>query len=259
VTGSQGERRAASAQLSRGKYLGIELKEGDMFLFSSKTIPGNERGVNRIINAYSEMGVNVVDDQTGRYHVSGHANRPDLERVHAAMKPTMLIPMHGEHRHLREHARLAAAKGIASDVVTNGMMVDLTGDTPEVVEYIETGRVYLDGTALVGAMDGVIRDRIRMAMNGHALITLIMDEEEEPLGDAWAELMGLPLRGRSGRLLSEVVEADLAEFLGKADARLLANDDKMDEAVRRVVRQAAMEEVGKKPEVTVVVSRLLAG
>lgn len=259
VTGSQGERRAASAQLSRGKYLGIELKEGDMFLFSSKTIPGNERGVNRIINAYSEMGVNVVDDQTGRYHVSGHANRPDLERVHAAMKPTMLIPMHGEHRHLREHARLAAAKGITSDVVTNGMMVDLTGDTPEVVEYIETGRVYLDGTALVGAMDGVIRDRIRMAMNGHALITLIMDEEEEPLGDAWAELMGLPLRGRSGRLLSEVVEADLAEFLAKADARLLANDDKMDEAVRRVVRQAAMEEVGKKPEVTVVVSRLLAG
>ena len=259
VTGSQGERRAASAQLSRGKYLGIELKEGDTFLFSSKTIPGNERGVNRIINAYSEMGVNVVDDQTGRYHVSGHANRPDLERVHAAMKPAMLIPMHGEHRHLREHARLATAKGIASDVVTNGMMVDLTGDFPDVVEYIETGRVYLDGTALVGAMDGVIRDRIRMAMNGHALITLIMDEEEEPLGDAWAELMGLPLRGRSGRLLSEVVEADLAEFLGKADARLFANDDKMDEAVRRVVRQAAMEEVGKKPEVTVVVSRLLAG
>lgn len=259
VTGSQGERRAASAQLSRGKYLGIEMREGDTFLFSSKTIPGNERGVNRIINAYSEMGVNVVDDQTGRYHVSGHANRPDLERVHAAMKPAMLIPMHGEHRHLREHARLAAAKGIASDVVTNGMMVDLTGDTPEVVEYIETGRVYLDGTALVGAMDGVIRDRIRMAMNGHVLITLIMDEEEEPLGDAWAELMGLPLRGRSGRLLSEVVEADLAEFLGKSDARLFANDDKMDEAVRRVVRQVSMEEVGKKPEVTVVVSRLLAG
>ncbi|MBI1217704.1 MAG: MBL fold metallo-hydrolase [Rhodobacteraceae bacterium] len=259
VTGSQGERRAASAQLSRGKYLGIELKEGDTFLFSSKTIPGNERGVNRIINAYSEMGVNVVDDQTGRYHVSGHANRPDLERVHAAMKPAILIPMHGEHRHLREHARLAAAKGIASDVVTNGMMVDLTGETPEVVEYIETGRVYLDGTALVGAMDGVIRDRIRMAMNGHALITLIMDEDEAPLGDAWAELMGLPLRGRSGRLLAEVVEADLSEFLGRADTRLLANDDKMDEAVRRVVRQVAMEEVGKKPEVTVVVSRLLAG
>ncbi|MDE3081171.1 MAG: ribonuclease J, partial [Paracoccaceae bacterium] len=175
VTGSQGERRAATAQLSRGKYLGLEMKEGDTFLFSSKTIPGNERGVIRIMNALSEMGVNLVDDQGGRYHVSGHANRPDLERVHAAMKPSILIPMHGEHRHLREHSRIAAAKGIASDVVTNGMMVDLTGDAPEVVEFIESGRTYLDGTAQVGAFDGVIRDRIRMAMNGLVLVTLIVD------------------------------------------------------------------------------------
>ncbi|HEX9856768.1 MAG TPA: ribonuclease J, partial [Paracoccaceae bacterium] len=85
VTGSQGERRAATAQLSRGKYLGLELKEGDLFLFSSKTIPGNERGVLRIMNAFSEMGVDVVDDAGGIYHVSGHANRPDLETVHGIL------------------------------------------------------------------------------------------------------------------------------------------------------------------------------
>ena len=92
VTGSQGERRAASAQLSRGKYLGLEMKEGDMFLFSSKTIPGNERGVLKIVNAYSEMGVDVVDDTAGRYHVSGHANRPDLERVHDICARTQCWP-----------------------------------------------------------------------------------------------------------------------------------------------------------------------
>ncbi|MDE3121169.1 MAG: ribonuclease J, partial [Paracoccaceae bacterium] len=256
VTGSQGERRAATAQLSRGKYLGLEMKEGDTFLFSSKTIPGNERGVIRIMNALSEMGVNLVDDQGGRYHVSGHANRPDLERVHAAMKPSILIPMHGEHRHLREHSRIAAAKGIASDVVTNGMMVDLTGDAPEVVEFIETGRTYLDGTAQVGAFDGVIRDRIRMAMNGLVLVTLIVDEDGIPLGEPWAECLGLPLKGRNGRVLLGVIEADLAEFLDRADRHTLADDDKLDEGIRRVVRQVSMEEVGKKPEVTVVVSRL---
>ena len=83
VTGSQGERRAASAQLSRGKYLGLEVREGDLFLFSSKTIPGNERGVIRVINAFSEKGVDVVDDTSGLYHVSGHANRPDLEELPA--------------------------------------------------------------------------------------------------------------------------------------------------------------------------------
>ena len=258
VTGSQGERRAASAQLSRGKYLGLQMKEGDMFLFSSKTIPGNERGVLKIVNAYSEMGVDVVDDSTGRYHVSGHANRPDLERVHDIMRPKMLLPMHGEHRHLRAHAMLAEAKGIASEVVTNGMMMDLTGDMPEVAEYIETGRLYLDGNVLVGAMDGVIRDRIRMALNGHVLITIIVDENDEPLGDAWAEIMGLSPKGKSGKALSDLIEEDLAEFLAKVDDRVLKNDDKMDEAVRRIVRQVCMEEIGKKPEVTVVVSRLLA-
>ncbi|MCL4154719.1 UNVERIFIED_CONTAM: hypothetical protein GTU68_043932, partial [Idotea baltica] len=112
VTGSQGERRAASAQLARGKYMGLTMKEGDMFLFSSKTIPGNEKGVIRIINQFSEMGVDVVDDSSGKYHVSGHANRPDLETLHDLIKPQVLIPMHGEHRHLREHAKIADSKGM---------------------------------------------------------------------------------------------------------------------------------------------------
>lgn len=258
VTGSQGERRAASAQLSRGKYLGLQLKDGDAFLFSSKTIPGNERGVIRIMNAFSEMGVNVVDDHGGLYHVSGHANRPDLEAVHDLLNPQILIPMHGEHRHLREHARIATAKGIASEVVTNGTMLDLTGDMPEVVEHVETGRIYLDGSVMIGALDGVVRDRLRMAMGGHVLITVIVDEEDLPLGDAWVELMGLAPNGRSGGALDEMIEAEIAEFLERAGAKVIASDEKLDEAIRRIVRQVTMEEIGKKPEVTLVVSRLIA-
>jgi ribonuclease J len=259
VTGSQGERRAASAQLSRGRYLGLEMKEGDTFLFSSKIIPGNERPVLRIMNAYSEMGVNVVDDDGGRYHVSGHANRPDLETVHDILRPAMLIPMHGEHRHLREHARIAMAKGIASDVVTNGMMIDLTGDSPEVVEYIETGRRYLDGSVLIGAGDGVVRDRIRMALNGLVVVTVILDEQDEPLGEAWVEVQGLSPKTRHGQPLIDAMEEELNAFLAGAGRKILRDDDKTEEAIRRIIRQVAMEEIGKKPEVTVVVSRLMEG
>ena len=259
VTGSQGERRAASAQLSRGKYLGLEMKEGDMFLFSSRVIPGNERGVISIVNAYSEMGVDVVDESNGLYHVSGHANRPDLQTVHAILKPEMVIPMHGEHRHLREHAKLALAAGMATEVATNGMMLDITGHAPEVAEYIETGRMYLDGSVLIGARDGVVRDRIRMALNGHVLATVILDEEDAPLGEAWVELMGLPAKGRSGTALSDTMERELTQFIEGAPAKVVRDDDKLDEAIRRVVRQVAMEEIGKKPEVTVVVSRLAEG
>ncbi|OYW58638.1 MAG: MBL fold hydrolase [Rhodobacterales bacterium 32-66-7] len=258
VTGSQGERRAASAQLSRGKYLGVEMREGDTFLFSSKTIPGNEREVLRIWNAFSEKGVNVIDDTGGKYHVSGHANRPDLEHVHRLVLPDMLIPMHGEHRHLREHSRIATEAGIASAVVTNGMMVDLSGDVPEVVEHVETGRIYLDGTAMVGALDGVVRDRIRMALNGHALVTVILDENDQPMGEPWVELMGLPPTGRGDRPLVETLEGDLASFIDRASRKLLKDDVKLEDEIRKVLRQVAMEEIGKKPEVTVVISRLTA-
>jgi len=258
VTGSQGERRAASAQLSRGKYLGIEMKQGDTFLFSSKTIPGNERDVLRVWNAFSEMGVQVIDDQGGKYHVSGHANRPDLEHVHRLVLPDMLIPMHGEHRHLSEHVRIATEAGIAAAVAPNGTMLDLSGDVPEVVEYVETGRLYLDGTALVGAMDGVVRDRIRMALNGHATVTVLLDETDTPMGEPWVELMGLPPVGRGERPLAETIETDLDEVIGRLSRKVMADDAKLEEEIRKVVRQVAMEEIGKKPEVTVVISRLTA-
>jgi ribonuclease J len=258
VTGSQGERRAASAQLARGKYLGLELREGDTFLFSSKTIPGNEREVLKVVNALSEKGVTIVDDSNGKYHVSGHANRPDLEHVHRLLLPDMVLPMHGEHRHLREHVRLAKDAGIAALVATNGMMIDLTGDTPKVVDRIEAGRIYLDGSVLIGAMDGVVRDRIRMALNGHVTVTLIVDEDGEALGEPWVDNMGLPTKGRGGRDLSEVLEADLGAFVSSAGRKLMADDDQLEEALKRAVRQVAMEEIGKKPEVIVVISRLSA-
>ena len=258
VTGSQGERRAASAQLARGKYLGLEMKEGDMFLFSSKCIPGNERDVLKVINAYSVMGVNVVDDSDGKYHVSGHANRPDLEHVHRLLLPDMVIPMHGEHRHLREHVRIAHDAGIAAAIAPNGTMLDISGDVPKVAEQIEAGRTFLDGSALIGSLDGVVRDRIRMALNGHVTVTLILDENNDPLGEAWVDLRGLPPIGKGNRELAETLEGDLSEFLDTASKKLLADDDKLEEALKRVVRQVAMEEIGKKPEMTVVISRLAA-
>ena len=256
TTGSQGERRAATAQLSRGKFLGLQLKEGDTFLFSSKTIPGNERGVIRIMNAFSEIGVDVVDDSSGDYHVSGHANRPDLEMMHEIIHPEMMIPMHGEHRHLRQHAKLAEAKGIPSAIAVNGMMLNLSGTVPEVCGYVDTGRQYLDGSVKIGALDGIVRDRIRMALNGHVIVTLIVDENNDPLGDPWCEVMGLPELGNSNAPLVDVLEEDLSQFLGRASGKTMADDDKLEAEIKRIVRKSTNDEIGKKPEVTIIVSRL---
>ena len=223
----------------------------------AKTIPGNERGVIRIINQLSEKGVDVVDESAGgHYHVSGHANRPDLEAMQDLVKPQMVIPMHGEHRHLREHVKLTQSKGRAAALAVNGTMLNLSGNRPEVVEYIETGRTYLDGSVQVGALDGIIRDRIRMALNGHVTVTVILDEDDEPLGAPWCDLMGLPETGRSHAPLVDVLEEDLGQFLGRASEKTLADDDKLETDLKRIARNSAQTEIGKKPEVTVVISRL---
>ena len=255
VTGSQGERRAASAQLANGKYNGITMKEGDTFLFSSKTIPGNERGVIRIMNQFSQLGVDVIEGDD-RYHVSGHANRPDLDTMHKILRPQFLIPVHGEHRHLREHVKLAQTNRIAGVVAVNGMMIELGGNAPKVAEYVETGRTYLDGTCKIGAMDGIVRDRIRMALNGHVMINVIIDEDDAPLGDPWVEMMGVPETGRSRAPLVDVLEEVLSQFMGRAGDKMLRDDDKLEEGLRRVARQSAQKEIGKRPEVSVIITRL---
>ena len=256
VTGSQGERRAASAQLSSGKFQGIELKEGDLFLFSSKTIPGNERAVISIINQLSEKGVDVVDEANGLYHVSGHANRPDIKELHNLVQPQIVVPMHGEHRHLREHCKLAEESGKTSLICVNGMMAEISGNEPRIVDNIDTGRLYLDGKLQYGAKDGVIRDRIRMALNGIVLVNIVMDDEDEILGEPWVELRGLPEIGYSDISITDILEEDLSQYLGRAESRTLEDDEAIEAGLIKAVRHSCMSEIGKKPEVVVIISRL---
>ena len=256
VTGSQGERRAASAQLANGKYQGMTLSAGDLFLFSSKTIPGNERGVIRIMNQLSEKGVDVVDDSSGKYHVSGHANRPELSEIHDIVSPQFLLPMHGEHRHLREHVKLGEAKGVSGLLATNGTMVDLSGNQLKVVDHIETGRVYLDGTLKFGALDGIVRDRIKLAVNGLIVVNIIIDENDEMLGEPWCELRGLADFGHSECNFADVLEEDLSQYIGRSSVSIIKDDNKLEKDIKRIARQTALTEIGKKPEISIIISRL---
>jgi ribonuclease J len=255
ATGSQGERRAASAQLAAGSYQGIELKPGDLFLFSSKTIPGNEVAVSRILNQLSERGVRAIDDSDGRYHVSGHPNRPDLVTMHGLVDPATVIPNHGEHRHLAAHAELARELGRTGLVAANGAVVDMTGEA-RIVEHVETGRLYLDGSALIGALDGVVRDRVRMALRGHLAVSVIFDEEGRPMGGVWVEALGLPDTRRYPDGLAAAVEAAIDQGLGRAKRSELGDDDAVERMVVQTSNRICMDLVGKKPVVTVMISRL---
>jgi len=134
----------------------------------------------------------------------------------------------------------------------------LSGNKPGVVEHIEVNRTYLDGEAYVGQFDGVIRERMKMALNGMVIVAVIVDESDEVIEDAWVSLKGLPEVGSSGAPLQELIEDQLSRMLPRLDAKVLDNDDKLEEAVKRVARKICVREIGKKPEVTLLVSRLMA-
>ena len=161
------------------------------------------------------------------------------------------------HRHLREHSKLAAESGLTSIVCVNGMLLDLTKDTPKIAEYIDTGRMYLDGTVQIGALDGIVRDRIRMAVNGHVIVTVILDEDDEMLGEPWCETLGLSEMGRSNASLIDALEEDLSQYIGRAGAATMVDDDKLEQGIKKTARQTCLNEIGKKPEVTVIISRLM--
>ena len=256
ATGSQGEMRAASAQLSREKYLGLELAEGDTFLFSSKTIPGNEVSVGRIINNLAEKGVTVVEEDP-RYHVSGHANRPDIQELHRLFNPALVVPMHGEYRHLREHAQLARAGGRKSVIAPNGTVVDLSEHPGTLIDQVETGRMYLDGSVMIGAMDGIVRERIRMAIRGHVAVSVIIDEDGRPLDGVWAVASGLA--DPEHDTFEELVEAGVETALSRAKKSVFASDDAVEELVTRAVNRAGKDHLGKKPICKVMINRLAPG
>jgi len=255
ATGSQGERRAATAQLAQGNYHGFSLKAGDTFLFSSKTIPGNERSVARILNQFSELGVDVVDEESGRYHVSGHANRPDLVTVHDLVKPSVLIPMHGEHRHLREHAGLVSGNEIRAVVAPNGAIVDLTGDRAEVIDHVETGRLYLDGKHLIGAMDGVVRDRMRLALRGHVTVSLMLEQDGSLIDNAWVDTLGLPAADGDDEVFANTVEEEISAAMHAAKRGVLGDDEAIERLVVKIVKAEAADMLGKTPLISVLINR----
>ncbi|MEM8569401.1 MAG: ribonuclease J [Pseudomonadota bacterium] len=256
ATGSQGERRAATAQLAAGKYLGIELSAGDLVLFSSKTIPGNEVAVARVLNQFSRRGVDTIDDSSGRFHVSGHPNQPDLIAMHDFIRADIVVPMHGEHRHLSAHAKLVRRRGLTSAIVPNGTIIDLSDSEPKVIGEIETGRLYRDGAEVIGARDGIVRERLRIAMRGIVIVSVIVDERGQLLGGVWVEALGLPDDPRLHNGLEGALEDEIEAALRRSKPSVLDDDGAMEDLIQRTSMRVCSQAIDKKPFCKVMISRL---
>lgn len=255
ATGSQGEDRAASAQLSYSGYMNFTLGEGDTFVFSSKTIPGNEVSVTAIVNRFVERGVEVIYEDNDKFHVSGHPNEPDLKKMHEIICPKSVIPIHGEFRHLKAHCDLAREGGYDSMVVPNGKIIEITENGVKSVGQVPSGRLYLDGSQLVDSNSKVISDRLKLAKNGICIVSIIIDESDSIYGSVWVETIGIPWSEEVSDL-DGVIEEGLNHGLESLRELNLSDDNEIETFIKSYLNKAYIKKVGKKPFIKVLISRM---
>ncbi|MBI1401747.1 MAG: MBL fold metallo-hydrolase [Porphyrobacter sp.] len=249
ATGGQGEPRAALARMAEGNHP-IELTSGDVVLFSSRQIPGNEIPIGRIQNQLAQRGITMVTDRQAFIHVSGHPGRPELEALYDWLKPEVLVPVHGEMRHMVEQARVGKACGIPSQVVQkNGDIVRLAPGKPGKLAEVRAGRLVLDGDIITPANGEAITMRRRIA--GEGVLVVVLARGQAPL----IEAVGLPLEEDLPDFLEEAAN-DVLKAIGKLKGKDARDPAAIHEAARLAARRAAQRWSGKRPQVRVVMAGL---
>jgi ribonuclease J len=245
ATGGQGEPRAALGRVSEGNHQ-IALEAGDVVLFSSRQIPGNEVAIGRIQNRLAGRDIVIVTDRQAEIHVSGHPGRPELEALYGWIKPEILVPVHGEVRHMREQARFGRSCGVPKAVFQqNGDMVRLAPGKPGKIAEVRAGRLVLDGDILIPADGEAIVMRRRLAANG--LVLVVLDGK----GKVQVEGLGLPLDEDYDQFTAEARE-DVSAAIAKLKGGARHDREVVSEAARLAARRAAARWCGKKPQVRVI-------
>ena len=250
-TGSQGEPRAALARIAKDEHPEVTLSRGDMAIFSSRPIPGNEKAISTVINGLIDQGVRVITDRTHLVHVSGHPRQDELKDMIGWVKPRLLIPVHGEALHLAEHADLARSLGVAVGMCRNGDLVKLAPGDPGIIDEVPAGRLYKDGHLLVDAQARTIADRKRLSMSGIISVALALTEKGQLAADPEVEMIGIPETTAGGEPMIEIAMDAIMETVETLPKARRRDPDSVAEAVRRSVRATVAEQWGKKPLVHV--------
>ena len=254
-TGSQGEQRAAMARVAEDRHPHVKLVPGDTVIFSSRTIPGNEKSVSWIQNGLADRGVNLITDSEALVHVTGHPRRGELENMYKLVRPACLVPMHGEIRHLEAQRRFALEQGIKSAIAPrNGEMLQLCPGPPKIIDEAPVGRLYRDGRLILDGQDRSIRDRRKLSFVGIVVVSIVMARNGDLLAETDVILDGIPEEDSTGYPMDDrVLDAVDGALVSIPKARR-KNADVVEEAARRAARSAVWQAWGKKPICKVMVA-----
>lgn len=245
-TGSQGEPRAALSRIAEGAHPRIELEPEDTVIFSSRVIPGNEISIGRIQNLLARKGIQVITQDDSFVHVSGHPARDEMATMYRLVRPHIAIPVHGEARHLAEHARLARSCGAEETIlIENGAIVRIGPGKPGVVGEAPVGRLALEGNRLIQMGGAVVRNRAKAMYSGTAAVTVVLDASGSLAAAPQISEIGLLEEGEEAPL--SAVRAEISRTLARLPKKDQGNDEAIVEAVRLAVRRAFRKTVGKKP------------
>lgn len=256
LTGSQGEQRAALAKLSRDEMHTLSLAAGDTVIYSSRSIPGNEKAIIDTQNRLIDRGVRIITDHDALVHVSGHPRRNELLKMYDWVKPEILVPVHGEAMHLTAQTALGRQAGIKKVAeIRNGDMLRLAPGAPEVIDEAPVGRIYKDGL-LIGNEDELgVNERRKLSHVGHVSIALLMDKQQELLEEPQLVCFGLPENDGNGLILEHEILDTIDKTIDSIPRNRRRDNDTVTEAVRRAVRAVVNEIWGKKPVCTVFLHR----
>jgi len=255
-TGSQGEPRSALARIAREDHPNIALETGDVVIFSSRIIPGNEKAINRLQNALVRLGIEIVTEEDHFVHVSGHPARDELVRMYQMVRPRVAIPVHGEARHLIAHANLAKECQVQQPlVIQNGDMVRLTASGAAIVDEVPVGRLASDGKGLLPLDGAALKDRRRVVMNGSAVATLVLNRQGRLAAPPAISLIGLVEESAASAALPFLRDA-AERAVGELPAGPRGDDDAVRDAARRALRRVINDRFGKRPLIEVHLVRI---
>jgi ribonuclease J len=256
-TGSQGEQRAALARIANGTHPDLQLEKDDNVIFSSRIIPGNEKRLFKIFNDFSKNDINVLSQENSMIHVSGHPAREDLKKMYNWIKPKILIPVHGEQRHMAEHINFAKEMGIKFPIkVINGEITRLSPGEPKVVDKVTWGRVYLDGKVLIDNDSPVLKERRNMAANGYMEITVLISKNGQIKNNPVITIKGVPLIDEDASEIEYDLEDIVMDTCKTFNLNNLKQEKNLIDTLKGNCRKLINDKSGKKPLVNINLVRL---